>query len=192
VKSIFCERGDWPACRDGIRKCRLTSARGVDHIIEVGGMGTLPQSYQAIGFGGKVALTGFPAPSTGAADPLPLMPKSASLQAVGVGRKRMFEEMNAAIEVNEINPSSTGCSLRSGRRSVPPSRVAAVRRQNRDQTSVIDLRPDHVQDNHPIRLIVFPSLIHGVSGTRLMMAISSAPIAVPSLAALTYGLATAS
>ncbi len=83
---------------------RLTGGHGVDHIIEIGGPGTLPQSYQAIGFGGKIALIGFLAPSTGEANPFPLMPKCASLQGVGVGSTRMFEEMNAAIEVNRITP----------------------------------------------------------------------------------------
>jgi NADPH:quinone reductase-like Zn-dependent oxidoreductase len=83
---------------------RLTGGRGVDHVIEIGGLGTLPQSYQAIGFGGKIALIGFLAPPGGDANPIPLMPKCASLQGVGVGSTRMFEEMNAAIDINGIAP----------------------------------------------------------------------------------------
>jgi NADPH:quinone reductase-like Zn-dependent oxidoreductase len=83
---------------------RLTGGRGVDHIVEIGGVGTLPKSYQAVGFGGKIALIGFLAPPDGEANPFPLMPKCASLQGIGVGSTRMFEEMNAAIEVNGIKP----------------------------------------------------------------------------------------
>ncbi len=38
---------------------RLTEGRGVDCIIEVGGVGTLAKSYEALGFGGKIGLIGF-------------------------------------------------------------------------------------------------------------------------------------
>jgi len=35
-----------------------TGGRGVDHVIEVGGPGTLPQSIQAVRVGGRIALIG--------------------------------------------------------------------------------------------------------------------------------------
>ena len=84
----------------------LTDGRGVDHIIEVGGVGTLARSYRAIGFGGKIALIGFLAASDTqeGANPFPLMPKGANLQGIGVGSTRMFEEMNRAIEAKSIAP----------------------------------------------------------------------------------------
>jgi NADPH:quinone reductase-like Zn-dependent oxidoreductase len=83
---------------------RLTRGRGVDHVIEIGGVGTLPRSYRAIGFGGKVALIGFLAAREGDADPFPLMMKAGSLHGIGVGSTTMFEDMNAAIDVNGIKP----------------------------------------------------------------------------------------
>jgi NADPH:quinone reductase-like Zn-dependent oxidoreductase len=83
---------------------RLTGGRGVDHVIEVGGVGTLPRSYSAIGFGGKVALIGFLAAPEGDANPFPLMMKAGSLHGIGVGSTRMFEDMNAAIEAARIKP----------------------------------------------------------------------------------------
>jgi NADPH:quinone reductase-like Zn-dependent oxidoreductase len=83
---------------------RLTRGRGVDHVIEIGGVGTLPRSYQVIGFGGKVALIGFLAAPDGDSNPFPLMMKAGSLHGIGVGSTRMFEDMNAAIEVNRLKP----------------------------------------------------------------------------------------
>src|SRR5579862_3534764 len=38
---------------------RLTGGRGVDCVVEVGGIGTLGRSYESLGFGGKIALIGF-------------------------------------------------------------------------------------------------------------------------------------
>jgi NADPH:quinone reductase-like Zn-dependent oxidoreductase len=83
---------------------RLTDGRGVDIVIEVGGVGTLARSYSALGFGGKVALIGFLAGPAGEAPPYGLMMKAGCLQGIGVGSTAMFEEMNRAIEVNGIRP----------------------------------------------------------------------------------------
>jgi NADPH:quinone reductase-like Zn-dependent oxidoreductase len=82
---------------------RITGGAGADHVIEIGGAGTLAQSYRALGFGGKVALIGFLA-GPGDSNPMPLMMKGASLHGIGVGSTRMFEDMNRAIEVNRIKP----------------------------------------------------------------------------------------
>jgi len=83
---------------------RLTGGRGVDHVIEIGGVGTLARSYQSIGFGGKIALIGFLGGSAGEQNPYALMMKGGSLFGIGVGSTAMFEEMNRAIEVNGIKP----------------------------------------------------------------------------------------
>lgn len=42
----------------GLRARELTGGRGVDHLIEVGGAGTLPQSLQALREGGRIVLVG--------------------------------------------------------------------------------------------------------------------------------------
>jgi NADPH:quinone reductase-like Zn-dependent oxidoreductase len=83
---------------------RLTAGRGVDCVVEVGGIGTLAQSYEAIGFGGKIALIGFLGGPAGEQTPYGLMMKGGSLHGVGVGSTAMFEDMNRAIEVNGIKP----------------------------------------------------------------------------------------
>ena len=44
---------------------RITNGRGVDHVIEVGGPGTITRSLKAARFGGNVALVGFVAGVSG-------------------------------------------------------------------------------------------------------------------------------
>jgi NADPH:quinone reductase-like Zn-dependent oxidoreductase len=83
---------------------RLTEGRGVDHVIEVGGVGTLGRSYESIGYGGKIALIGFLGGPVGEQNPYALMMKAGSLHGIGVGSTAMFEEMNRAIEGNQIKP----------------------------------------------------------------------------------------
>jgi NADPH:quinone reductase-like Zn-dependent oxidoreductase len=83
---------------------RLTSGRGVDHIIENGGAGSLNRSFEAAAFGGKVALIGFLAGAKGDINPAILMMKSGAMVGIGVGSRAMFEDMNRAIEVNQIKP----------------------------------------------------------------------------------------
>jgi len=83
---------------------RLTDGRGVDHIVEVGGGGTLGRSIQAIGIGGRIALIGVLTGITGDANPYGLMTKYASLHGVYVGSRSMFEKMNTAIAASALEP----------------------------------------------------------------------------------------
>jgi NADPH:quinone reductase-like Zn-dependent oxidoreductase len=83
---------------------RLTGGRGVDQIIEIGGAGTLDRSFEAIGFGGKIALIGFLAGQASKLNPVGLMLKGGCLQGIGVGSTAMFEALNRALEINRIKP----------------------------------------------------------------------------------------
>jgi NADPH:quinone reductase-like Zn-dependent oxidoreductase len=82
----------------------LTGGRGVDCVIENGGIGTLARSFQCVGWGGKVALIGVLAGPQGNANPHDLMFKSASLHGIGVGSRASLEQLIQAIEVNRIKP----------------------------------------------------------------------------------------
>jgi NADPH:quinone reductase-like Zn-dependent oxidoreductase len=82
----------------------LTSGAGVDHVVEVGGMGTLARSMNAVGFGGQVTLIGVLSGREGDTSPHGLMFKGARLQGIFVGSRVMFEGMNRAINVNGIQP----------------------------------------------------------------------------------------
>lgn len=82
----------------------LTEGRGVDCVIENGGIGTLARSFQCVGWKGKVALIGVLAGREGNANPHELMFKSASLHGIGVGSRASLEQLIQAIEVNQIKP----------------------------------------------------------------------------------------
>ena len=82
----------------------LTGGRGVDCVIENGGIGTLARSFQCVGYGGKVALIGVLAGPQGSANPHDLMFKAGSLHGIGVGHRASLEQLIQAIEVNRIKP----------------------------------------------------------------------------------------
>jgi NADPH:quinone reductase-like Zn-dependent oxidoreductase len=83
---------------------RLTGGRGVDCVIENGGIGTLARSFACVAWAGKVALIGVLAGPEGHANPHDLMFKSASLHGIGVGSRASLEQLIQAIEVNGIKP----------------------------------------------------------------------------------------
>jgi NADPH:quinone reductase-like Zn-dependent oxidoreductase len=83
---------------------RLTHKRGVDHIVEVGGAGTLPHSLKAVTPGGHIYLIGVLSNPGGGVDVLPVLAKSIYLDGVNVGSRGMRTRLNAAIEANRIQP----------------------------------------------------------------------------------------
>jgi len=82
---------------------QLTNGEGVDHVVEVGGAGTLPLTSKSVRRGGHIALIGVLA-GGGAFDPRLMMLKSARLQGIFVGSREMFEEMNRAIAHARLRP----------------------------------------------------------------------------------------
>ena len=96
----YRETEDWDA-----RAWELTEKQGVDHVIEVGGPGTLGRSMNAVGAGGHIALigvlTGFDAPGDSL---FPLVARNVDLHGIYVGSREMFERMNAFLETHQIHP----------------------------------------------------------------------------------------
>jgi NADPH:quinone reductase-like Zn-dependent oxidoreductase len=82
---------------------QLTNGVGVDHVVEVGGAGTLPLSSKAVRRGGHIALIGVLA-GRGEFDPRLMMIKGVRLQGIFVGSREMFEEMNRAITLAGMRP----------------------------------------------------------------------------------------
>ncbi|HCR97349.1 MULTISPECIES: zinc-dependent alcohol dehydrogenase family protein [Halomonas] len=82
----------------------LTDGQGVDHIVEVGGPGTLPQSIEAIKIGGHISLIGVLTGRQGDIPTAKLMAKQARLQGLIVGSRRHQIEMIKAIEANDMRP----------------------------------------------------------------------------------------
>ena len=83
---------------------KLTGGLGVDHVIEVGGAGTLAKSMLAVRYGGAISLIGVLTGGDGQVNPLPVLGKNIRLQGIYVGSTAMLESMNAAIESLKIRP----------------------------------------------------------------------------------------
>jgi NADPH:quinone reductase-like Zn-dependent oxidoreductase len=88
----------------GARVRDLTDGRGVDHVVEVGGPGTLAQSIQAARVAGHIALIGV---LTGAAGPVPtaaLMARHQRLHGLIVGSRRHQQDFVRALDATGIRP----------------------------------------------------------------------------------------
>jgi NADPH:quinone reductase-like Zn-dependent oxidoreductase len=83
---------------------RLTNGRGVDHVVEVGGAGTLARSVEACRIGGQVHLIGVLTGGGGEINPTPVLRRNITLRGIYVGSRQMFEAMNAAISLHRIAP----------------------------------------------------------------------------------------
>jgi NADPH:quinone reductase-like Zn-dependent oxidoreductase len=89
---------------DWDRRAReLTGGRGVDHVVEVGGAGTLPRSLNAVRMGGRISQIGILS-GAGAVNPIPILMKNVHVQGIFVGSRAMFEDMNRAIGWNQLRP----------------------------------------------------------------------------------------
>ncbi len=88
---------DW-----GAEAARLAGG-GVDHVVEVGGAGTLKQSIAAVGFAGEIALIGV-LTREGDTSPHGLMFKGASVRGIFVGSKGMAQRLNAFVDKHAIKP----------------------------------------------------------------------------------------
>jgi NADPH:quinone reductase-like Zn-dependent oxidoreductase len=85
------------------RVLEVTGGLGVDHVVEIGGPGTLPKSINAVKTGGIVSLIGI-LTGAGQIDPMPLLFKNARIQGILVGSREMFDQMNRAMAVNQVRP----------------------------------------------------------------------------------------
>jgi NADPH:quinone reductase-like Zn-dependent oxidoreductase len=88
----------------GKRVIELTNGRGVDHVVEVGGAGTLVNSFQAVRSGGRISLIGLLTGFGGEFNPLMVLFRSVCFQGIRVGSRDMFEAMNRAIAAAQLRP----------------------------------------------------------------------------------------
>ncbi len=84
---------------------RHTDKQGAQHILEVGGPGTLGKSMNCVAGSGQIALigvlTGFDPPDTSL---FPLMARNARLDGIYVGSRAHFESMNQFLESKSLHP----------------------------------------------------------------------------------------
>jgi NADPH:quinone reductase-like Zn-dependent oxidoreductase len=81
-----------------------TNGEGVDLVVEVGGVGTLPRSLRAVKMGGVIAQIGV---LTGPADPIPvplILHKQVRIQGIYVGSRHDFEQMNKSVSATQLHP----------------------------------------------------------------------------------------
>jgi NADPH:quinone reductase-like Zn-dependent oxidoreductase len=85
-------------------KARELSGGGVDHVVEVGGAGTLAQSLKAVRMGGHVSMIGVLSGGGGQISLFPVLMKNVRVQGIFVGSRDMFEAMNRAIAAHRLRP----------------------------------------------------------------------------------------
>jgi NADPH:quinone reductase-like Zn-dependent oxidoreductase len=88
----------------GARARELTGGVGVDHVVEVGGAGTLQQSLQATRFGGTISLIGNLAGTKTELLLTHVFMQKIRLQGILVGDRESFEAMNRAIALHRLRP----------------------------------------------------------------------------------------
>jgi NADPH:quinone reductase-like Zn-dependent oxidoreductase len=81
-----------------------TSGRGFDHIVELGGEKTLPQSLRAIRPGGTISMIGVLSGSALSAPLGHVVTRQVRLQGITVGSRDGFEAMVRAIELHRVVP----------------------------------------------------------------------------------------
>jgi NADPH:quinone reductase-like Zn-dependent oxidoreductase len=81
-----------------------TGGRGVDHVVEVGGPGTLAQSIEAVRVGGHISLIGVLTGASGEVPTAALMSKQARLQGLIVGSRREQQDFVRALDGGAIRP----------------------------------------------------------------------------------------
>ncbi len=89
---------DWDA-----RVRELTDGRGADLVVEVGGPGSLARSIAALRYCGHISVVGNLA-GKALIDPGALFAKRASMCGIQVGSRDMFEAMNRAIAMAQLEP----------------------------------------------------------------------------------------
>jgi NADPH:quinone reductase-like Zn-dependent oxidoreductase len=90
---------DW-----GARVKELTGGEGVDHVLEVGGAATLPQSLLAVRNGGHVALVGVLSGSAAEISMSTIVMRRVRVQGLLVGSRASFEALNRSVALHELRP----------------------------------------------------------------------------------------
>ena len=88
----------------GDKVLELTSGRGADIVVEVGGPATLAQSIRACKVGGHIALIGVLTGYAGEIPTIELMAKQLSIKGLIVGSRKHQQEMIKALETYDWKP----------------------------------------------------------------------------------------
>ena len=83
---------------------RLTDGIGADHVVEVGGAGTLEQSLRAVRVGGQISVIGVLSGVASEINIIPILMQNVRLQGILVGSREGFERMNRAVAAHGLQP----------------------------------------------------------------------------------------
>jgi NADPH:quinone reductase-like Zn-dependent oxidoreductase len=86
------------------RRVRELVAEGVDHVVELGGAGTLAESLRAVRIGGTIHLIGVLAAGEAPLSIVPVFMSQVRIQGVLVGHRDSFQRMNAAFAAHRLRP----------------------------------------------------------------------------------------
>jgi Zinc-binding dehydrogenase len=117
---------------------KLTSGRGADCVVEIGGPSTLTNSIKALAVGGHISLIGSSLSRSGIMlDPLLLGGRGMSLGSISVGSRADFEAMNRAIALHRLRPVIDRGIFRSKRRRphTATSRAAPISARSSSPTA---------------------------------------------------------
>ena len=83
---------------------RLADGHGVQHVVEVGGGATMPQSLKAVAVGGEVAFVGSLAGAGSAIDATAMFLSGATLRAVAAGSRAQLQRVARVVERHRLRP----------------------------------------------------------------------------------------
>lgn len=92
-------RTDWE-----VAVFELTNKRGVDHVVEVGGVGSLERSIKAVAHAGHIALIGVLAGAQPPTNLFSLAHKNVDVSGIYVGSVEQFAAMNRFLAAHKIKP----------------------------------------------------------------------------------------
>ena len=83
---------------------QMTGGLGVDHIVDVGGAGTLEQSCRAVRIGGEISMIGVLGGAKVEMALTPILMQNVRVQGILVGSRENLESMCRAFELHRIRP----------------------------------------------------------------------------------------
>jgi NADPH:quinone reductase-like Zn-dependent oxidoreductase len=95
----YKETPDWDK-----KTVELTGGAGVDHVVELGGAGTINRSLRAVRLGGRISVIGALTSGAGDVSTVSILMKNVRVQGIFVGSRAMFEDMNRAISLHQMQP----------------------------------------------------------------------------------------
>lgn len=95
----YLERPDWA---DAVLE--VTGGQGADHVVELGGAGTLGQSLKAVRPGGEISIIGVLAGAVTELNVTSVLMRGLRLQGVLVGSREHFEDLNRALAHHRLRP----------------------------------------------------------------------------------------